>query len=157
MEVILFKEELLHDIEDHINDVQESFRPDGKALLPGDKTYMLDRHLETAINQAVSRCQAYLFLPAPYVQRISANHAHEWEEKSIFLAMPATWPVSNVRTLRDAVHNFIVMRTCQLFLALKEPKAADICDLQAIIHYNEINSALSDRLEPMYIHPTFLG
>lgn len=157
VEIILLREELQHDIEDTINDVQHTFRPDGKALLPDDKSYMLMRHVDTAVQQAVARCQAYLLLPSPFVQRISTNHAHEWEEKSIFLAMPHNWPPHAVGSLRDAVHNFIVMRACQLFLALKEPKAAEACDSQATIHYNDINASLNTRLGPMNIHPSFLG
>lgn len=157
VEIILFSPELLHDIEDCIKDVQDSFRPEGKALLPNDRSYMLARHIDTAVNQTVSRCQAYLLLPSPFVRRISNNHTHEWEEKDIFLALPYNWPPHCVDTLRDAVHYFIVQRACQLFLALKEPKAAEVCDIQAMQHYNEINALLNDRIGPMNIHPSFLG
>ncbi len=156
-EVILLREELQHDIEDQLNDVQNTFRPDGKALLPDDKSYMLSRHIDTAINQAVSRCQAYLLLPSPHVQRISTNHVYEWEEKSIFLALPHNWPLHAGKALRNAVHNYIVMRACQLFLALKEPKAAEACDTLATLCYNDINAQLNTRLGPMNIHPSFLG
>ena len=157
IEIILLREELQHDIEDIINDVQQSFRPDGKALLPDDGSYMLMRHIDTAVSQAVSRCQAYLLLPSPFVQRISTNHAYGWEEKSIFLGLPHNWPPHTIGDLQNAVHNFIVQRSCQLFLALKEPKAAEVCDIQATLHYDEINAALNARLGPMNIHPSFLG
>lgn len=157
IEIILLKPELQHDIGDAISDVQNAFRPEGKDLLPSGQSYMLDRHIDTAVNQTVSRCQAYLLLPSPFVHRISTNHAHGWEEKSIYLALPHNWPPHCVDALRDAVHYFIVQRTCQLFLVLKEPKAAEVCDSQATLHYNEINALLNSRLGPMDIQPTFLG
>lgn len=157
IEIILLKPELLHDIEDQLSDVQNTFRPDGKALLPADGSYMLNRHIDTAVNQAVSRCQAYLLLPSPFVQRISTNHAHEWEEKSIFLALPHNWPPHTVGSLRDAIHNYIVMRACQLFLSLKEPKASEACDTLAESFYDDINRHLSARLGPINIKPSFLG
>lgn len=157
IEVILLKPELQHDIEDIINDVQNSFRPDGKPLLPSDNSYMLSRHMDTAINQAVKRCQAYLLLPSPFVHRISTNHTGDWEEKSIFLALPHNWPPHCIDPLRDSIHNFVVQRTCQLFLSLKEPKAAETCNQMADSYYDDINATLNDRLGPTNIYPSFLG
>lgn len=159
IEIILLKSEIVHDIEEGVSDIEKNRDAEAPAMLPagGDSSYILRRHIDTAVNQAVSRCQAYLLLPSPFVHRISTDHAGDWEEKSIYLAMPRTWPLHCIDGLCDAVHNFIVERTMQLFLFRKDPKAAEACDYQANMFWNDINAGLNARLGPMHIHPTFLG
>lgn len=159
IEVILLKQEILHDIEDGIRDLDRNRDTNLPDLLPegADSSYMLRRHIDTAVNQAVSRCQAYLLLPSPFVHRISTNHAGDWEEKSIYLAMPRNWPPHLIDSLRDSVHNYIVDRAIQLFLRRKDQNASQVCDAQATVFWNEINTALNARLGPMRCHPTFLG
>lgn len=159
VEIILLKPEILHDIEAGIHQIEKSRPADAPTLLAagGADDYLLCRYVDTAINQAVSRCQAYLMLPSPYVHRISTDHVGEWEEKSIFVALPPRWPAHLIDTLRDAVHSFIVMRAMQLFLSFADEKAAAVCDAQAYSFWNDINTALNTRLGPTHIHPTFLG
>lgn len=166
VEVILLKDELLHDIEasaKQLDDARQSTVQGSSAALPpilpkgAAENYLLLRHLDTAVNQAVSRCQAYLLLPSPFVRRISTNHTHGWEEKSIFLAFPNNWPPHCVDALRDSIHNFIVERTLQRYLLRVDPKAAESCDLQALGFYDEINALLNTRLGAMHLRPTFCG
>lgn len=159
VEVIFLKQEIMHDIEASIRQIEKSRPKDAPALLAagGTDDYLLCRYIDTAINQAVSRCQAYLLLPSPYVQRISTDHVSGWEEKDIFLALPHNWPPHCINPLRDAVHSFIVMRAMQLFLSFADEKAAAVCDAQAYSFWNDINTALNTRLGPTHIHPTFLG
>ena len=159
VEIILLKPEILHDIEAGIHQIEKSRPADAPTLLAagGADDYLLSRYVDTAVNQAVSRCQAYLLLPSPYVQRISTDHVSGWEEKDIFLALPHNWPPHCINPLRDAVHSFIVMRAMQLFLSFADEKAAAVCDAQAYSFWNDINTALNTRLGPTHIHPTFLG
>lgn len=159
IDIILLKKELMHDIEDGIRRWENNRDKDAPKLLPagGNDSYILRRHIDTAINQAVSRCQAYLLLPSPFARRISTDHAGEWEEKDIILGMPHNWPPHCVDALRDAIHNFIVERAQQLFFHLSDPKAAEACDFQASLYWNDINAELNTRLGPTRIHPTFLG
>lgn len=159
IDIILLNKELMHDIEEGIRQVEKARDKDAPKLLTsdGNDSYILRRHIDTAINQAVSRCQAYLLLPSPYARRVSTDHADQWLEKDIILGLPHNWPPHCVDALRDDVHNFIVYRSMQLFLALSEPKAAEVCALQADSFYNDINAQLNARLGPTHIHPTFLG
>lgn len=159
IDIILLKKELMYDIEDCIRQVENGRDKDAPKLLPADgrDSYIMRRHIDTAINKAVSRCKAYLLLPSPYARRISTDHAGEWEEKDIILGMPHNWPPTSADALRDAVHSYIVNQAMALFLALSEPKAAEACDLLAQSFYNDINTELNARLGPMHIHPTFLG
>ena len=159
IDIILLNKELMHDIEEGIRQVENGRDKDAPKLLPsdGNESYTLRRHIDSAINMAVSRCQAYLLLPSPYVRRISTDHVDQWLEKDIILGMPHNWPPHCVDSLRDAVHNYIVNRAMQLFLTLSEPKAAEICGIQADSCYNDINAQLNTRLGPTRIHPTFLG
>ena len=159
VEIILLKKEIMHDIEAGIHQIEKSRPADAPKLLAagGDDDYLLCRYVDTAVGQAVSRCQAYLLLPSPYVHRISTDHVNEWEEKSIYVVLPPRWPAHCTDTLRDAVHSFVVMRAMQLFLSFADEKAAAVCDAQAESFYNSINTALNTRIGPMHIHPTFLG
>lgn len=162
VEVILLKTELLHDIEAVIHQIEKASRQGNSAaldLLPNDAASdaLLLRHLDTAVNQTVSRCQAYMLLPTAFAHRITTNHTYGWEEKSIYLGMPPKWPPFCIDPLRDAIHNFIVYRTLQLFLAFTDEKAAAKCDAQALSYYDEINAQLNARQGPENIKPTFLG
>lgn len=168
VEVILLRSELLHDIEAQIHQLQKARAatvPAASAagsqsdILPtgGADNYLLSRYIDTAVNQAVSRCSAYLLLPSPYAHRVSTDHAHQWEEKSIILALPHNWPPHCLEPLRDAVHNFIVFRALQLFFAFSDERAALAADNLALNHYDDINVQLNARLGPTNVHPTFLG
>ncbi len=157
-EVILLRSELIHDIEAGIHQIERSRTATtpgasaaGNDILPNGASdnYLLARHIDTAVNQAVSRCQAYLLVPSPYVHRFSTNHTTGWEEKSILLAMPATWANHCIEPLRDAIHNYIVYRAMQLFLAFSDEKAAGIADAMAAEYYNNISVQLSARTKPL--------
>ena len=159
IEVILMKKELVHDIEAVIHQLEKSRKPEDGLLLEGatNENYLLMRYIDTALSQAVSRCQAYLLLPSPFIRQISTDHVHGWEEKSIFLAMPLNWPPQCVDALRDAIHNYIVERTLQLYLLRLDAKAAEASDYQAALHHNEINAQLNNRWGPPAIGPTPFG
>ena len=159
VEVILLRTELIHDIEAICHQLEKQRKPDEPLLLEGstNDNYLLKRYMDTAINQAVARCQAYLLLPSPFVRRISADHVHGWEEKSIFIAMPMNWPPHCIDSLRDAIHNYIVERTLQNYLLRLDPKAAEASNNQAAIHHNEINALLNTRFQPETIGSTPFG
>ena len=159
VEVILLKQELLHDIEAIIHQIEKASEQENLDLLPNGAASdaLLLRHLDTAVNQTVSRCQAYMLLPTAFAHRISTNHTYGWEEKSIYLGMPHEWPPYCIDPLRDTIHNFIIYRTLQLFLAFTNEKAAAVCDAQALTYYNEINAQLNHRLGGTKIYPTPFG
>ena len=159
VEVILLKSELLHDIEAVTHQIEKQRPPEAPSILPtgGADNYLLCRYIDTAVNQVVSRCQAYLLLPSPYAHRISTDHVSGWEEKSIYLALPHRWPPHCIEPLRDAIHNYIVERAVQLFTKLTDDKVSQICDQQAQSFYDDINVALNTRLGPTNVYPTFLG
>jgi len=159
IEIIIMKSEILHDIETSIRQIEKGRKPEDPLLLTedGSDNYLLCRCIDTALDQAVSRCQAYLLLPSPFVRRISADHTHEWDEKNIFLALPANWPPHCIDPLRDAVHNYIVNRAMQLFLVYADARLSEVCDAMALSCWNDINTQLNARLGPTRIHPTFLG
>ena len=159
VEIILLKEELMHDIEAGLHSLEKNRPADAPALLDADgkDDYLLLRHIDTAVNQVVSRCQAYLLLPSPFVHRVSTDHVHGWEEKSICLALPHNWPPHCVDPLRDAAHNYIVERAQQLFMMKVDQKLAESIDFTASLYWNDINAELNTRLGGVHIHPTFLG
>lgn len=159
IEVIFLKEEITHDIDAGIHLLEKGRDADSQPILDkdGKDDYLMARYIDTAINQAVARCRAYLLCPSPYVHRISTNHVGGWEEKSIYLAFPMNWPPHCIDPLRDAIHNYVVERAQQLFLAKVDAKLSEVCDIQATQYYNEINALLNTRLGGVHIQPTFLG
>lgn len=158
-EIIILKKELLADIEAAIHQLEKNRQPDQPALLAtnGSDDYLLCRYIDTALSQAVARCQAYLLLPSAFAHRISTNHNYGWEEKSIYIGMPRNWPPHCIDALRSVVHSFIVERTLNLFLARLDEKASAASNMLANTYYNDINSMLSSRLGGTKIHPTEFG
>ena len=161
VEVIILKEELIHDIQADIRRVERARNLEEKPILSenGQDDYLLSRHIDTALNAAVARMQAYLLLPSPYAHRISTNHAYGWEEKSVYLALPQRWPPHLIDALRDAVHNYIVydVEARLLQVALPEDKALDNVRTMARDCYDDINAHINARTGPAVIHPSFLG
>ena len=159
VEVILLHGELMHDIEATIHQLEKNRKAEEPPLIDGEAAdnYLLLRHIDTAVNQTVARCQAYLLLPSPYVHRISTDHVGRWEEKSIFLALPVDWPPHLVDPLRDAIHNYIVYRATQLFLVMADEKAAEKADYMASLYHGDINAHLNSRYGPTPIGPTPFG
>ena len=49
------------------------------------------------------------------------NHASQWEEKSIYVALPHDWPPHHIDPLRDAVHQLIVKGVEYQLLAVALP------------------------------------
>ena len=158
VEIILLYPELTHDIERDVQQIEKSRKLES-PMLSGNDDYMLQREIDTALNQAVARMQAYLLLPSPFVRRISTDHAGRWEEKNVFLGLPHNWPPHLIDPLRDAVHNFIVHSVVLYLMQLNLPNDpyAVICEQKKERAYNDINNHINARFGPMHIHPTFLG
>lgn len=161
IEIIFLKPEIKHDIQSEITTIERMRKMQDTPILSNDDTdsYTVSRQIDSAVNSAVSRCQAYLLLPSPSVHRISANHVMGWEEKSIYLAMPMNWPAHNLDALRDAVHTYIVKAVVFHLLSIAIPgdPYLSVCMEQRENAYNQINRYLSSRLGGVRIHPTFLG
>lgn len=161
VEIILLKSEITHDIQAEITTIERMRKMQDTPILSNDDTdsYTISRQIDSAVNSAVSRCQAYLLLPSPSVHRISTNHIMGWEEKSMYLALPMNWPSHNIDALRDAVHNYIVKAVVFYLLSIAIPgdPYLPVCLEQRDTSYNEINRYLSSRLGGVKIHPTFLG
>jgi hypothetical protein len=160
VEIIILKEEITHDIEADITRLEKQ-RNLEKPILSGNESdaYTVRRQTDRALNQCVSRMQAYLLLPSPFVRHISTNHAGDWEEKNIFLAFPHNWPPHCIEPLRDAVHTYIVKSVEYniLLIAMTNDPYTAMCQQEADKAYNDINALINSRLGPMNIHPTFLG
>lgn len=158
-EIIILMPELLHDIEATIHQVEKGRQSDQPALLAtnGSDDYLLRRYVDTALNQAVSHCQAYLLLPTAFAHRISTDHVNSWEEKSIYIGMPRNWPPHCIDGLRDAIHNYIVERALTLYLGRLDKDATETSAKQADTYYNQITSILSSRLGATKIYPTEFG
>lgn len=161
IEIILLKSELTHDIESDIARIERARKLEETPILTNNETddYTLRRQMDAAINKVVSRCQAYLLLPSPFVHRVSVNHAKEWEEKSIWLGLPQNWPPHLIDALRSVIHDYIVKSVEFSLLAVALPQDAytSLCNTQALDYYDDINVMLNTRLGPSLIHPTFLG
>lgn len=160
IEIILLKDELLHDIQSDIVRVEKSRKLEVPVLTNEDADgYDLNRKIDNYVNKAVSRMQAYLLLPSPFVHRISTNHTRLWEETSIYLALPHNWAPHCIDPLRDAVHNYIVKSVEYELMAVvlpNDPYTA-ICNNDADRAYNDINALINTRLGPTRIHPTPFG
>ncbi len=128
IEIILLKDEFYHDIDTETYQVQK-MRTSGKGApastlpLSTDSTsrYLLDRYIDKYVSQAVSRLSAYLAIPSPFAHRVANNHASQWEEKSIYVALPNDWPPHRIEPLRDAVHQLIVKGVEYQLLAVALP------------------------------------
>jgi len=157
IEVIILKPEIVHDIEADITQLERQRNLESPIITDGD--YTVRRQIDRALNQCVSRMQAYLLLPSPFVRSISTNHAGDWDEKNIFLALPHNWPPHCIDPLRDAVHNYIVksVEYNVLLAPLTNDPYTAMCRQEAEESYNEINALINSRLGPMNIHPSFLG
>jgi len=161
IEIILLYQELQHDITADITRLEKSRNLQATPVLTNEDAdgYTIARQIDRAVNQCVSRMQAYLLLPSPFVHRISTNHTHAWEEKSIYLAMPPNWPPHCIDPLRDAVHTYIVksVEYNLLIVSLTNDPYTVLCKTEADQAYSDINSQLSHRLGHIEIHPTPFG
>lgn len=156
-EIILLYPELLHGIQSNIHAIE---RTRNIEIITADDDYTIRREVDTALNEAVSRMQAYLFRPSSFIRRTSTDHATQWEEKSITLNFPPNWPPHCIDSLRDAVHNYIVRSVVFYFLSLSLPAndpAITIVSQQRDRAYNDINALINARLGGVHIHPTPFG
>lgn len=160
IEIILLYSEIVRDIETDFHRLERQRSLTVPILDDGGADdYTLRRDIDTAVGEAVARMTAYLLLPSPFVRRISTNHAHEWEEKNIYLAMPPNWALYDINPLRDAVHNYIVKSVEYTILAVALPQDAytALCHQQAADYYDDINVRISARVGPTIYPTTFLG
>lgn len=156
IEIILLYNELTHDIERDIIALEKSRKIE---ILDGKDDYTMRREIDTAIDEAVARMQAYLILPSAFVRRISTDHAGQWDEKNVYLGLPHNWPPHVIDPLRDAVHNYVVSSVVLYFasLYLSNDPFVTICSERKYRAYNDINAHINTRLGVTHIHPTFLG
>lgn len=136
IEIILLKEEFYHDIDAETYQVQKmrtaQLEKNHDALplsTDSDSRYLIDRHIDRYVSRAVKRLTAYLAIPSPFAHRVANNHTKEWEEKSIYVALPYDWPPHQIEPLRDAVHQLIVKGTEYELLAVALPndRYTDMC------------------------------
>lgn len=157
IEIIIIKQELLHDIETEIHGIERHRHLQETPIITNeDNRYSACRDIDTALNKVIKRCQAY-HVPNN-AHHIAANHTKDWHERSIFLAIP-DWPHGNLDALRDAVHNYIVKSVVFSMLSVALPGDAylPIVSQQRDDAYDDINVLINARNHRIVIHPTFLG
>ena len=161
IEIILMKDELVHDIKDDIINIERTrnIKENPITLDDASANYQLKRLIDSAVNKVVRRMSAYLLLPSPFVHRVANNHAGDWEEKSIYLGMPYNWPPHLLDSLRDAVHDYIVTSTEYALVARSLPQDSYLSVLyqRSMDSYNDINSYINDRLGVIEITPSEFG
>ncbi len=150
VEIILLKEELVHDINADSHHIETSRKAADTPVATDDKRlYEMNRKIDNAVNHIVRAMAAYLLVPSPVVHRISSNHAHGWEEKSIYLALPNNWPPYLLDSLRDQVHEHVVKSAeAELLVPILSPSDdyVQYCKLAAVEAEREVNSIINDRL-----------
>lgn len=150
IEVILLKDELLHDIDTDTLNIEKARKTDGTPVATDERRrYEACRQIDRALNHAVRTMSAYLLLPSPFVHRISTNHAGDWEEKSVYLAMPHNWPPHLIDLVRDSVHNYIVKSAeAEMLTPILSPSDSYVqyCRQDAEASDSELNAAINERL-----------
>lgn len=149
VEIILLKEELLHDVEADMHRIERMRKMEETSLIENDSDYYtIARDMDNALGEVVSRCAAYLLLPSPFVHRISTNHADQWEEKSIYLALSYNWPPHNIDPIRNAIHDYIVksVELEQLTLLMPDDRYLPILSEKKDQDYSKLNALLNERL-----------
>ena len=161
IEIILLKDEILHDIDTDTLNVEKSRKIDETPVSTDEKRlYEASRQIDRAVNNLVRKCSAYLLLPSPYVHRISTNHTKGWEEKSIYLALPYNWPPHLIDSVRDLAHDYIVkFAESQLLVTLLSPDDSYVkyCAVAAEEDINDFNAGINERLGATIITPTPFG
>lgn len=161
VEIILMKDEIIHDIDTDTLNLEKSRNLQETPVATDERrTYEVCRHIDRAVNQVVSKCQAYLLLPSPFVHRISTNHTKGWEEKSIYLALPHNWPPHLIDSIRDLAHDYVVkFAESQLLVTLLSPDDSYVryCAVAAEEDLNDLNAAVNARLGRDIITPTPFG
>ena len=156
IEIILFKQELLHDINAALTRIERTRHLDDITLTTEGDDYSFDRQIESALADVIKRTAAYQCIPSQHAQRIQSNHTYDWQEKTILLNMPHEWLPANISPLRTACHNYIVHAV--LYDQLSAMLPGDPYTLQLLEqktrYYSDINAAL---LHQTKIHPTPFG
>ena len=161
VEIILLKDEIIHDIDADTLNLEKSRKLEETPVATDERRmYEAFRQIDRAVNKLVRECSAYLLLPSPFVHRISTNHTKGWEEKSLYLALPHSWPPHLIDGLRDAAHNHIVrFAEAELLTPLLSPSDSYVqyCALAAQDSLNEVQSIISDRYGPIDMTGTPFG
>lgn len=149
VEVILLNSELLHDVEADMHRIERMRNITETPLIDNESDYYsIARDMDNALGEVVSRCAAYLLLPSPFVHRISTNHADQWEEKSIYLALPYNWPPHNIDPIRNTIHEYIVksVELEQLTMLLPDDRYLPVLLQKKEELYSKLNALLNERL-----------
>lgn len=161
VEIILMKDEIIHDIDADTLNLEKSRKLEETPVATDERRmYEACRQIDRAVDKLVRECSAYLLLPSPFVHRISNNHTKDWEEKSLYLAMPHNWPPHLIDSLRDAAHNHIVrFAEAELLTPILTPTDSYVqyCALAAQDSLNEVQSIISDRYGPIDMTGTPFG
>lgn len=150
IEIILLKEELIHDIDADTRSIEQARKLEGVPVATDERRrYEACRQIDRAVSHILRTLSAYLLLPSPLVQRISTNHASDWEEKSIYLALPHNWPPHLTGLVRDSVHNYIVKSVeAEMLAPVLSPTDSYVqySRLDAEASDSEITAAINERL-----------
>lgn len=161
IEIILLKDEIIRDIDTDTLKVEKARGVEQTPVATDERNrYEACRYIDKAVNVVVKKCSAYLLLPSPFVHRIANNHTKDWEEKSIYLALPHNWPPHLIDGLRDAAHNHIVKSAeAELLTPLLSPSDSYVqyCSLDAESSLNEVNAIINERRGPIDVTPTPFG
>lgn len=161
VEIIILKEEVLHHVKADINQLERVRKMEDMPILTGSDSdnYIVNRFLDQAVSAIVARMQAYVVAPNSYAHRIANDHTRDWQERSIVLQLPQTWPPSCMEPLKNAVHDYVVSSTVfnVASKALPNDPALAIVNEQAKAAYNEVNALINTRLGGVHIHPGPFG
>lgn len=149
VEIILLKSEILQEVEADVQRIERMRKIEATPTISNDSDYYdIARDIDNAVGEVVQRCTAYLLLPSPFVHRISTNHIHDWEEKSIYLALPHNWPPHDIEPLRNAIHGYIVKSVVLelLSMAIPDDRYLPILAEKKERDYNKVNAIISARL-----------
>jgi hypothetical protein len=160
-EIIIFKQEITHDIEADVRQLERMRKLTDTPILTNDDAdrYSLNTQIDLALSIAISRLQAYVISTPCHSHQVAHDHTTDWDEKKITLDMPFSWPQHLLEPLKNAVHRFIVKTALHNFLrvALPQDPYTTLSLDEANEASNRINSLISDRLGPIKIHPTPFG
>ena len=161
VEIIFLKEELVHDIETDTHKIEKARKIDDLNIATDEHDrYEVCRQIDRGINKATGKMAAYLLMPSPWLHRITNNHIKDWQEKSIYLALPHNWPGHHIDQLRDTIHDYVVKSAeAELLSPLLTPSDPYVQYLirSAEDRLIEINSIISARFGPIDITPSPFG
>ena len=160
VEIIILRQEIVHDIEAEFHLFERTRHLEETPVRTNESDdYTISRLIDQALDKALRPMTPYLLLPSAYAHRIANNHTTQWEEKSVYIAMPQNWPPHCIDILRDAVHNYIVKSVVLELLQIAHPADpySQICAMHQERCYNDIVAIINTRLGTINISPSFLG